>query len=1531
MGQLRAVQADTTVIEQQVKTEFTEEDKLKSFLEDWRERLSATELKNPSIRRQDVALVQAFNLLRKSILEADGANVKMRTLVLDTLGELLKNKKMPLSIPVLKTKRLVVTENLDVETLDGEDVNKQLVLNNFQADIESYNAHMETANTTQTSQQLGDDTEATRSLYAFLQDQVRKFPLGDLDMYNQKGTPIQTDTDFFRESMPKEIDEDGEPEAGIIGLDKVQEFNKKKHSMDHVEEYDPNSFIKKNIQLSLRRALQKQSEGELTQKVDLQGHILFPYDAASLGVTGAKRSGRLWETMKRGSMPKIPMDFVVNENFYGPVDTSVAEGTDTTKAIYFKADNDERKEGENANTIDFNKYLSILLKSVFYEGPADVHPLKLDLGIENFELTTEQMTIIKQRIESILLTLKSYIAELRKTAIEQAKAPIKALDNSFSPGQVLKYKELEATYEPLKKLMNTLAERMPNYSQIDIAIVAQCLRDIPDYFFAILTQGQPKKIQTEEERLKHTEYKQEVYNIIKQQIYDDERKIQYKPERKPCGKTPEDSHYTAIDIVRSRGDFKLRMQTLEQAIREFLQTNKDPSDPWYKCKQCKEHLICQHEWLQYQQYKNPSSYNILQKEIILTFAGGSFGANYICRNCGLPIADIGFDIKTELREGSAMEVVLDEEAERKKEEETMNIVSRITSGLTGDKQKDDILPIARALYLSMGIEFDTTLFFKNVYPMVDYCITQQLPESKFKTETGKPEEVEEPEGEDVEEEESKKEEGPELKGGAKDGKPAEKKGNGPTTRKKFVKKGGPKKGPRKEKKESAEYIEYKTRNQIGSLAASILVDLQTATPEYQIGSQMATERFGGFPLELEPEPVLAFELKNRTNSDGLSNLLVLIDTMPKSQNPWKQLYLKTDEPRENFNTMKPFLETNLKLLLKRSTLQAIYRKKRQELQSANTERLRSERLPTNFFPLLQTIKTGVQTVPEGAKATKIGNALLAAKWIKEANGLAKETAVATSGYKFMESACCIAEKSVVEPGKWWSEHSPGNMPRRDPFQAPYRRNTVANVPFTADPVTINEMKPAEEDKFNLFLSVCSSGPNKGRPHELHYEYTDGVKYTYVCDWCNLEVDEKFFMPPTTIDKDGKIVPYSQAEIEKIRQNVISAGIDSNTDFEPLLNRVNTLSEFTQYQPKPFVDRNQVFEALASLDPPPTDAETIVVKPEATTESELVGTWSKWINAIKEKTNIVETVRKQVETIHISVDKSQMLFQDVLLKRESGLTENSRRIVGAILKSSIDLKQKVLRDYILIPAQRILSKMQPNAFKINDKYYKLNNPELRKKLDDMLEEHLAYLNQTSAVEEENRTDADLVGLRGKFNTCIEASHSALLVGPHTIILEDRVQIWNAIVVGILASLLENTGDRDFILRKRFVEAVLSQFASENVSFDAEKVLLEVDKLKEKEKLSFIDDLDKLTVEERQIELAKKKLGIGRWAIGGTKLVFQYDPDQWSRNMEQAKHTASYESVVRGDESAIKELEVIADEGEGYGLGFGREEGNEDEFE
>jgi fructosamine-3-kinase len=82
----------------------------------------------------------------------------------------------------------------------------------------------------------------------------------------------------------------------------------------------------------------------------------------------------------------------------------------------------------------------------------------------------------------------------------------------------------------------------------------------------------------------------------------------------------------------------------------------------------------------------------------------------------------------------------------------------------------------------------------------------------------------------------------------------------------------------------------------------------------------------------------------------------------------------------------------------------------------------------------------------------------------------------------------------------------------------------------------------------------------------------------------------------------------------------------------------------------------------------------------------------------------------------------------------------------------------------------------------------------------------------------------------------------------------------------------------------VRALIQLFSKERLNYSLDLVKEKIAKADEKERDSFINDIDKMGDDDKKLELIRKNLGLGRWAIGGTKLIYSYDPDQYDKERE-----------------------------------------------
>jgi hypothetical protein len=83
---------------------------------------------------------------------------------------------------------------------------------------------------------------------------------------------------------------------------------------------------------------------------------------------------------------------------------------------------------------------------------------------------------------------------------------------------------------------------------------------------------------------------------------------------------------------------------------------------------------------------------------------------------------------------------------------------------------------------------------------------------------------------------------------------------------------------------------------------------------------------------------------------------------------------------------------------------------------------------------------------------------------------------------------------------------------------------------------------------------------------------------------------------------------------------------------------------------------------------------------------------------------------------------------------------------------------------------------------------------------------------------------------------------------------------------------------------FLTAIFKQYGAESLSYSPEEIKLRIAKAKEKEKMNFIGDKDKMDDEAKKVDNINQALGIGKWAIGGSKLIYAYDAGQYERERE-----------------------------------------------
>jgi hypothetical protein len=258
-------------------------------------------------------------------------------------------------------------------------------------------------------------------------------------------------------------------------------------------------------------------------------------------------------------------------------------------------------------------------------------------------------------------------------------------------------------------------------------------------------------------------------------------------------------------------------------------------------------------------------------------------------------------------------------------------------------------------------------------------------------------------------------------------------------------------------------------------------------------------------------------------------------------------------------------------------------------------------------------------------------------------------------------------------------------------------------------------------------------------------------------------------------------------------------------------------------------------------------------------------------------------------------------------REKITSEKYRDILEEIVRLSWTNFFQVIQNYFITPMQRLVSEYNPKSlFVPTELETSLSKQHVDKDLKPILEAEVSAI----AKREDILKNPKLNFARAKLNYFIEQL-SAILefkskVRPIIIPGRDAtlVYIQRTLLYGPLSTLLDSSdlppdfedvsavrsaGDPSMKFLVVLIAETLAKYNAERLSFNDEELKQMIAIRNEKERVNVISEFDKLTDEERAIEVMNKRLGIGKWAVGGTKLIYAYDKDYY--DLEREKRLAA----------------------------------------
>jgi len=1417
------VHVETILAEERVYPEISQKSDFKADLLSY---LDSTSQKNPKNVKKIRAIIELFSSLKNSIIKrrADGSVQGEEQISLQTLNDILLNRNIPIVRPVLDTKRIIMSELLTESSKDLE----KILIRNLGEVIKQSDEYLRNLGDIA----AGEEVMGMPRWFQALNSYFQKFPLGDA--YASNGYSFKEDAEYFRAEKP--------------GSDALEGLPASEYDGD-----SPGEFVSK-IKQSLRRGHGPTVRGLVKggtevviapDKAPVSGYVLFPYRAVLSGYLGAIRTGTLWDVVIR-SMSEYKVDDSLKiksiwmekilENLGG-----ISDVRDAQNILYLDASN------ASAINIPFAIYLEMILQTVVIGGHGDLVRIKSDLGISEIELTTEQEQLVQDRVIQVLQSVRTMIRQTREKAPNTTPPtlhPILETDYVSVMAQLFEGEQnLNALYTKLKKLL-------PGYKTIDIAIFGYLFKHNQDYLLACLSKNQTS---SKKERVLFN-YDQ-ILNILhnKNTERELERNKGYPPQPNPC------VHTNNLTIIRKVKNYQERIALLKVFLRKFKGERREN---WIHCTICNEHLICHHEVLQIQQFIHPREYATIQKEIVLGYAGGTFGKNYICRNCGLPIAEMDYDTSIEYDDqGKPMsgrsELVDQDEIDRQELELLLGPrVEKVQEIEFESNIKTECYKIAKVIANRIGISMSGNAY-RTLVDRADYIIQQELVDEKTYKSIGKKE----------------------------------------------------------------PYPRYLTGHKLAIVAALILIEVQSKVPNYTIDYVLEGCRpgFGGYPLVEEAKP------ESEDESIGVHYIICALagfyptfnsekEKAPRLADIWANGYHKIKDTKIRTAYIKQLLIYYLGLIIQKDgKIKSELEKKRKYIRelygAAAVKGKQSEKLTDGFLPRVGQMAEPVVT--DGVKGQQ-GEEQQADVWIRGLNMLAQKSAVVIKGNPFAETTCCPTK--INSPGAFVKESQLPPLPIRYSLKRTFARQSILYPSFIPRELQESIGELSLDLSYRVFIQVCWKGSRVGRAHEFGYDNK--------CSWCDLEVPTQYLYPDVPLSNPGWRDKNIQKEEEKqdfeatklkeeIKVSFTTQGISLDTEesLQNILDSSHKNTEFKTYKSPTMKSPSELLTAIGSIEFAPID---------------------NWLELIQKAITNLEGLGPEATQVGIALALQPL--EEGIKNAQEGIKTRTGRI-GPAIHSFLDriLEQdhesilEIIRSYFLVPLQRIRIRYDSEvALRIPEQYTKGTTEKLSedhiKELETILQKHTRYLQKFG--EDTTLPNSTLGQLKIDYFleqiTSILAYSSELRISRMQ--FSDKItklhmemflkMIFRVILFGTVWNLLnpefipemedvfDLSSEKDSVhtaFRSLFRELIL-QYEEEKMSYNATEVREKIAEAKEKEKQGFIQIFDTLPNEERQTELIKKRLKIGRWAQGNGKLAYSYDPDDYDRRRQEMEPEQPYGTNV-----------------------------------
>lgn len=1421
--------------------------------------LTDAERNDPRALRAARVLVELLFELKQATVAylPDGSIQGVKDVSAATLSELLDRAAIPLGRPVLHvTKTLYSPENEDHE--EAEYDTDQIRMIDFQEELSRMITPAQKA-----VRATGAVQGSGKEWYDQQQFMTQYMsPWTPLDM----GDPIwgaQQDSEFFR-NMPPVCRSDSDIVCRLA--DTISGYHPSHDEKNPHPIMDEIPFgIERALGITYRKGHGRGKQLHLSEeKATLQSYLLFPMSAVT--EMGATRTYHLATDSGRSHLPRRTMTQLL-ETLGDPKEV----GTSRDILLFDVT-------GNTLGNIPLADYVEGL--TIPSLGVGDAFSVLQHIGMDHMELHADTLHALDLHVSSYQSTLLSTLSTLRSMLSEMpvvAPEPHPLIENPVV------FDLLRSEYL-LVNAMEEYERTNPSLAQSDIGKMAYLLKHHANYVQVVAGKN-TVEIAKALVRANHENYleNRRTHDMIQQ----NEKQAGVLPIKNTC------SHVSDLVRIRREKEDADRFALLMKFVKRYQGTH---DAQWVNCVVCKEHLICVHERLQLHAYLHATEKHVIEKEILLTCSGGQFQGHYICRICGQTIRELDLDTSMKFdgdgRPITGRAVLVDEEADVENMLEILvtTPVSQAAPIMNLSAEELPCYHILRDIVEYIGIPVTQEAYMKMIWAVMDYLHEYEVQEKATRT---------------------------------------------PVT---------------------------DARHLIMAAAVILLIEIQTHVPSYVIRTVLpdcpVPERgspFHGYPL-----------VEDKSQKQGMEYMACVISSMKNNTTVWSRTGFLTMDIKKRRKGTLIFMEQILERILPDVVIQARLYDKRQEKVEHHTR----DQISPSFLPeqlILSPADAAQDAItPEVARMTgNAGKRALVTLWIRQAHHHARETALLIRGSVFSETSCCVAP--LVQPGMGWkSGDFHGDLPVR--ALQPLQQGQMLLTHFMPRPLDNDVVDPNPDLYYRLFLKYCFQGPKMGHTHEPNLLNT--------CSWCGFQFPTHLSVMDT--DTEGKAALASQnvvtgtAEFTALldtihRVNHVTPPSYSMGWKTILLRMADQMNKLAVQAP-----RDEIIQALMahlekndSPSPFPSDnhdhledrgdwktilrnamnqiasqdlrvsrsdilsvVETILIMNQfgAVQPPPLM----EWQHVLSETTT--RMLRLPPDAARDDIVVAMGPLSDLSVASEALVTKQCQtfRLQQALplLKTIAALPWvaffQVIQSYFIVPLQRVLSGFTNDALffsyelqqelsvlhvtedlePILERERKLQS-QLRDELPEVTVEKIQYLVDQWRVMLSYSSTIRPMSVPGREQT-LAYLQRAILYGPLAMLLSPSA-----------ADAIQSATDSSSEHLARMIAYLLAKYNKERISYNDQELKNKLAIREEKERVNIIAEFNALSDEERAMELMNKRKGLGKWAVGGTKLIYAYDKEYHDQEREKRIRAGIVEEDWEWEDEG-------KDEGEDEGDRVGEEE-------